>query len=135
MPQQMHPNLVANGDIRPYRAVAPTGSADNACGEANANNICFGIVGGDTKAFDSANHAESGDQVSLQPGNVVLIELGSGGATRGNSLKTDADGKGVEVAGSGATNQNHIGIALESGAAGAIVRMYWQPLVIRPALS
>lgn len=134
MAQQMHPNLVAGGDIRPYRAVAPTGSADNACGESNANNISMGVAGGDTKAFDSANHAESGDPVSLQPGNVVLIECG-GTVTRGNGLKTDADGKAVEAAGSGATNQNHIGIALESGSAGAIIRMYWQPLVIRPALS
>jgi len=135
MAQQMYPNLVAVGTIRPYRAVAPTGSADNACGESNANNLSLGVVSGDTKSFDSANHAEADDQVSLQTGNVLLIELGSGGATRGNGLKSDADGKGVEVATSGATLQYHLGVALESGAEGAIVRMLWQPQAIRPALS
>jgi len=134
MAQQMYPNLVAVGTIRPYRAVAPTGSADNACGESNANNLSLGVVSGDTRSFDSANHAEADDQVSLQTGNVLLIECG-GSVTRGNSLKTDADGKAVEVATSGATLQYHMGVALESGASGAIIRMYWQPQAVRPALS
>ena len=134
MANQHTPNLVAVGTIRPYRAVAPTGSADNACGESNANNISYGVVSGDTKSHDSANHAEADDQVSLQTGNVLLIETG-GTVTRGNGIKTDADGKAVHAATSGATGQNHIGIALESGASGAIIRMYWQPLVVRPALS
>ena len=76
MANQHTPNLVAVGTIRPYRAVAPTGSADNACGESNANNLSMGVVQGDTKAHDSANHAEADDQVALQTGNVLLIECG-----------------------------------------------------------
>jgi len=134
MAHQSTPNLEANGTIRPYRAVAPTGSADNTCGESNANNISMGVTTGDTRRHDSANHAESGDTVSLQPGVVVMIELG-GSVTRGNSVKTDADGAAVEVATSGTTNQYHLGIALESGSSGEIVRMLWQPQTIRPALS
>jgi hypothetical protein len=128
------PNLEANGDIRPYRAVAPSGSGDNETGEANANNQCYGVCAGSTRRHDSANHAEDGDTVSLQPGVVLMIECG-GTITRGNSLKTDADGKAVEVATTGTTNQNHIGIALESGASGEIIRMFWQPQTVRPALS
>ena len=134
MANQHTPNLVAVGDIRPYRAVAPTGSADNACGEANANNICYGVVSGDTKSHDSANHAEADDQVSLQTGNVLLIECG-GSVTRGNGLKSHTDGSAVEAATSGATLQYHLGVALESGASGVIIRMLWMPQAIRPALS
>ena len=134
MANQHTPNLVAVETIRPYRAVAQTGSADNACGESNANNLSMGVTSGDTRAHDSANHAEADDQVSLQTGNILLIECG-GSVTRGNGLKTDADGKAVEAATSGATLQYHLGVALESGASGAIIRMFWQPQAIRPALS
>ena len=135
MAHQISPNLVANANIRPYRVVAPTGSADNACGESNENNLSMGVVGGDTKAHDSANHAESGDAVSLQPGNVVLIEAG-GAITRGGSVMTDDEGRGVAATPTGTANIYHLGIALETaGGAGEIIRMFWQPVVVRPALS
>ena len=135
MAHQISPNLVSTDDIHPYRAVAATGSADNACREANAIDICMGVAGGDTKSHDSTHHAEDGDQVSLQPGNVVLIEAG-GAITRGGGVMTDSVGRGVAATGTGAANIYHLGIALESaGGAGEIIRMFWQPLAIRPALS
>ena len=135
MAHQISPNLVSTDDIRPYRAVAATGSADNACREANAIDICLGVAQGDTKSHDSANHAEDGDQVALQPGNVVLIEAG-GAITRSGGVMTDSVGRGVAATPTGTANIYHIGVALESaGGAGEIIRVFWQPLAVRPALS
>ena len=134
MANQHTPNLVAVGTILPYRVVAPTGSADNACGAAAANNISMGVTSGDTKAHDSANHAEADDQVSLQTGNVLLVECG-GTVTRGNGQMTMSAGKIQDATATGATNIYHVGIALETGTSGTIVRMLWQPQTIRPALS
>lgn len=134
MAHQFAPNLVAVNTILPYRCVAPTGSGDNACGAAGAINISMGVTSGDTKAHDSANHAEEGDQVSLQPGNVLQVECG-GTVTRGTGLMTMAGGKVQNATATGATNIYHVGIALETGTDGTIVRMLWQPQTIRPALS
>ena len=134
MPFASTPNLVAGGTIRPYRLVKCSTAADNTGLEADANERCIGVAGGDTKQFDSANHAESGDGITLQPGAVVLVEAG-GSITRGAQVKSDGDGKCVTLATSGTTVQEAAGICLESAASGTIVRILWQPSQIRPALS
>jgi len=127
------PSLEAESTIRPFRGVA-LGSAENQAVEANANNMCIGVSDGSTRSFDSANHAEDGDAIRLQPGAIVRIECG-GTVTVAANVKTDADGKGVAAAGTGATNQYVLGPALENGASGTIIQVVWQPFVIRPALS
>ncbi len=131
--QQISPNLEAGGTIAPYRFVTINTSNDKQGDQAGANATAVGVANGSTKQFDSANHAEDGDIISLQPGNVVWVEAG-GTITRGGRTKSDADGKAVAVATTGTTNQESLGHALESAASGEIIRLYWNPQVIRPAL-
>ena len=134
MNNQQSPNLAAGGTIRPYRFVKVSTAADNTGLEADANEVCCGVAAGSTRQFDSANHAESGDSITLQPGNIVMIEA-AGAITRGSRIKSDANGAGVVALGTGTTTQYTAGIALETAASGTITRMLWQPSADRPALS
>lgn len=134
MPFASTPSIVAGETIGPYRLVECSTAADNTGLQAGANARCIGVASGDTKQFDSANHAEDGDSVSLQPGAVVLVEAG-GTIARGAQIKSDGDGKCVTLATTGTTVQEAAGICLESAASGTIVRVLWQPSQIRPALS
>ena len=133
MANQHTPNLVSGGTIRPYRFVKLDTSEDNAGIESDANDTVIGVSSGDTKSHDSANHAEDGDQISLQTGNVLLIEAGTS-ITRGAPLESDADGKATNQT-VNTTSRRIGGFALESGASGAIIRMLWQPYFIRHNLS
>ncbi|QDP54670.1 MAG: hypothetical protein Tp1124DCM412911_6 [Prokaryotic dsDNA virus sp.] len=134
MPFASTPNLAAGGTIRPYRFVKCSTAADNTGLEADDNERAIGVASGDTKSHDSANHAEDGDQISLQTGAVVLVEAG-GSITRGKQCTSDADGKATAATESGTTVQEIAGICLESAASGTIFRMLWQPSQWRPALS
>jgi hypothetical protein len=134
MAHSIQPNLEAGGTIRPYRIVKVNSSADNQCLEADANELAIGIVAGSTRQYDSANHAEDGDIVTLQPGAIMMVECG-GSVTRGNSLESNADGKAVAETASGTLNRHTVGIALESGSSGEIIRMIWRPKTTRHALS
>lgn len=130
---QFTPNLIASGTIRPFRFVTLDG-ADNSCAESNANELVTGVTTGSTRAQDSANHAESGDEVNLQTGKVVLVES-SGTINAGTRVKSNGDGEAAAVATSGTTNQECAGWMLEDSTDGAIVRMYLHQQVIRPAAS
>lgn len=123
-----HPNYsktyVASGDVRPCRIVKANTSADFGCTEADANEVGIGISREGTRAFDSANAAVAADHLLVfVEGAECLLELGSGGATAGAYLKSDADGKGVLVATSGTTEQNIVARAEEAGAEGAKIRV------------
>ena len=131
---QISPNLEAGGTIAPNSFVTLNTSNDNQGDQAGANATAVGVTNSSTRQHDSANHAEDGDVISLQPGFVLMVEAG-GSITRGGRVKSDANGKAVAVATSGTTNQESLGQALESAAAGEIIRIYWNPQVIRPAVS
>jgi len=108
---------------------------DNLGMEANANDIVAGVAMGSTRQFDSANHAEDGDIISLQTGAVVLMEAG-GAITRSGQVESDEDGRAVAETTSGTAIRSVAGIALESaGGAGEIIRVLWRPTFRRHALS
>jgi hypothetical protein len=119
---QTTPNLRASGTIRPYRFVKQDGSTDNAGAEADANEVAVGVSNGTNLDYTSANHAVDGDVIHLQPGSIVDVEFG-GTVTVGGRVKSDADGKAVAVATSGATQQNSLGVALHGGADGKISKI------------
>jgi len=110
----------AGGTIRTARFVKPSTAADNALLEADANEMAVGIsdTGPRDAPLDGANAttiASADDQFMYHPeGNVCLLEIGSGGVTRGALIKSDADGKGVLALTSGTTNQWMGAIALET---------------------
>ena len=131
--QSTQPNLEAGGTIRPYRFVKINTSADNQCLESDANDTIIGVTAGSTRQFDSANHAEDGDQTTLQMGTILMIEAGAS-ITRGAALESDADGKATNQTVNTA-NRRIGGFALESGSSGEIIRMLWQPYFIRHNIS
>ena len=131
--QSTQPNLEADGTIRPYRFVKINTAADNQCLESDANDTIIGVTAGSTRQFDSANHAEDGDQTTLQMGTILMIEAGAS-ITRGAALESDADGKATNQTVNTA-NRRIGGFALESGSSGEIIRMLWQPYFIRHNLS
>ncbi len=119
------PNFVAGGAIAPCRFVSMTATgatpADRTVFQATAGagtegDGITGISQEGTRRFDDAtNAAIAGDPITVYgPGDYCLLELGSGGATAGQYLKSDASGKGIAVT----TDQDRAGaLALEAGAA------------------
>jgi hypothetical protein len=110
---------IAGGQIRPSRFVKISTAADHTLLEADANEMAVGISAPGTRdaPLDGASGdiASTGDQFEYSPeGTVCLLEIGTGGVTRGAEIKSDADGKGVLALTSGTTNQWVGAIALES---------------------
>ena len=135
MTHQSIPNLVAGDTIRPYRMVRIVNTEDNLGMEANEHDIMAGVAAGSTRSHDSANHAEDGDTITLQPGVVVLMEAG-GAITRSHLVECDEEGRAVQETTSGTANRSIGGIALESaGGAGEVIRVLWRPAFRRHALS
>lgn len=123
-----NPGLVAGGDIRPNRFVKLSTSADNTVLEADANELTFGVSSEATQDAPidgaSANAAEATDPLEVKTvGQVAKLEIGSGGVTRGAFVKSDADGKGVLAATTGATAQNIGAQALESASEGELANV------------
>lgn len=117
------PVLLATGTILPYRFVKLSGENKGAvCAAGTGTNIVVGVTDGSTKAFNNGNHCESGDPITLQGGDVVLIEA-SDAITYGVRVVPTTDGKGVACA---TTATFMVGyVALETAAAaGAIIRCY-----------
>lgn len=66
----------------------------------------------------------SGEEVAVAvDGAEVLIEAGTAGATAGSAAAVDADGNFVD-AGGDTSGDNVVGVFLEGGADGDLVRMY-----------
>ena len=119
------PNFVAGGTIAPCRFVSMTANgatpADRTVFQATAGastegDHVTGVSQEGTRRFDdAANAALAGDPIRVHgPGDAALLELGSGGATAGVLLKSDANGKGIAVT----TDEDRVGAqALEGGAA------------------
>lgn len=134
---------VAGGTIRVSRFVKVSTAADHTVLEADANEVPFGIsqAGGRTAPIpdvtaDPAEAAQSGEHLDVhQEGEEVLLRAGTGGWTRGDRLKSDADGQGIPIATTGTTIQ-HIGaVAMESASAGELGRVRVQISSERPALA
>lgn len=136
------PTLVAGGTIRPSRFVKLSAAADHQGLEADANERVIGISGEGGKfpplddLVTTNVHAAAGDPIRLYgDGDICLLELGSGGATRGGRLISDNDGKGVAMATSGTTIQHFGATALESGSNGDKIRVQVLIGSERPALT
>jgi hypothetical protein len=118
----------AGGDIRPARFVKLSTAADNTVLEADANEVTFGISSEATQDAPlpgaSALAAAADDPLAIHPiGSVCLLEIGTGGVTRGAYIKSDADGKGVLAATTGATAQSVGAVALESASENEFCRV------------
>lgn len=141
MPYGFEPMQVkAGGDIRTCRFVKVSTAADNTVLEADANEAIIGISSQATQdaptSGASANAAESGDQLHIHPiGTRCLLKIGSGGVTRGDEIKSDADGQGVTRATTGTTVQNVGAIALQSAIEGDLALVMVFRSSVRPALA
>jgi len=123
-----NPNFTAGGDIYPSRFVKLSASYDNTVTQAGTNEQPIGISSDATRdaPLDGASGLAAADTNALQvnlPGSVCLLEVGSGGLTRGDYVKSDTNGKGVTAATTGATAQFVGALALESASAGELARV------------
>lgn len=134
--------FIASGDINPCRFVTRDSDANYSVSEADANEIVAGISGSGTRSapypgLASALHAAANDTVVVhqEPDDEVLLEAG-GTFNAGDRLKSDADGKGVAIAGTGTTIQHFGAIANEAAtASGQLVRVKVKVGSERPALA
>ncbi len=131
--------MVSGGDVRPSRFIKVSTAADYTCLEADANEAVIGISTNATRDAPIPNAdtdaAEAGDDLHYHPiGSVCQLEL-AGTVTRGDEIKSDADGKGVVRATTGTTLQNFGAIALESGVSGEFIQVLVVRGSIYPALS
>jgi len=116
------PALIAGGTILPYRFVKPDTTADDTGIQATSiTTPVLGVSDGSTKAFNSGNHAETGDPITLQGGDVVLVEAG-GNITRGAMVESDSNGKAITQSSTSGLNYNGY-VALQSAASGTIIRI------------
>jgi hypothetical protein len=117
---QFSPNLVAGGTILPYRVVKMDTTAFQGVASTAAGDFVVGVADGSTRRFDSANHADTGDPISLQPSNCVQLTA-SAAITAGQGVIATTAGKVVAVvAASGNVAQF---VALEG--AGADGQIFW----------
>ena len=93
---QFSPNLVAGGTILPYRVVKMDTTAFQGVASTAAGDFVVGVTDGSTRRFDSANHAETGDPISLQPSNCVQLTA-STSITAGQGLMPTTAGKVTPV--------------------------------------
>lgn len=134
------PSFVAGGDINPSRFVKQSTAADFTVLEADANEAVIGVSHESAQDAPipgaSTLAAASGDQLFVYPiGAVCLLTIGSGGCTRADELKSDADGKGVTRATTGTTIQNVGALALESASENELAKVLVFRSSVRPALS
>jgi hypothetical protein len=122
------PALIAGGTIRPYRFVAASSTADDTGIEvsvATADEVIVGVSDGSTNGPTSDNHAVVGDPISLQGGDVVLVQCGTANLpTRGELVQANNDGTArvaVQTAGPKRRYQGYV--ALQNGVSGAIIRI------------
>jgi hypothetical protein len=118
----------AGGDVNPSRFVKLSTAADNTVLQAGSNEDVFGISSEAAQDAPlpgaSTLAAAADDPLMIHPdGSVCLLEIGSGGCTRGDYLKSDTNGKGVAAATTGPTAQFIGARALESASAGEFARV------------
>lgn len=137
------PIYKAGGTIRRARFVQVDTTNDYTAIEADANDIILGIATDSGRAAaipaetaDPPEAAQDGEPVEIAfAGDFALLEIGSGGCTAGDLLKSDADGKGVGIASSGTTIQQIGARALADAADGELVEVQVLTYSERPALA
>lgn len=113
------PNLVAGGDIYPFRFVVLSGAYTGTQSGAASKKI-IGATDGSVKQFNSTLNATAGDEISIQPTNTIQIEAGDV-ISAGAYITSDANGKAVTAT----TGQTAFYLALEAAtAAGDIIRCF-----------
>jgi hypothetical protein len=116
------PALIAGGTIAPYRFVkASTAADDTGLQAAEITTPILGVSDGSTNGPLSGDHAVAGQPITLQGGDVVLVEAG-GNITRGAMVQSDADGKAVTATTTAGLNYQGY-VALQSAASGTIIRV------------
>ena len=114
-----NPELVAGGDINPFRMVVLSGAFTGTQAGAASKKI-IGVTDGSVRRFDATLNASTGDQISLQPSFTVQVEA-STGILAGAYLTSDADGKAITAT----SGQEAAYLALEAAAAaGVIIRAF-----------
>ena len=128
-------SYTAGGTIRVSRFVNLSTTETNTVLEADANEKVTGITqaGGRTAptpdvTTDPVEAAQDGETLGVHvagelDSQTVLLELGTGGATAGDYLESDADGKGVTAATTAETIRYIGAEAQESGSAGEKIRV------------
>jgi len=124
-------NFIATGTIAPFRFVVLDTTSANLFSVLQANGNQGTIIGISQPGTHDApgtsgagtDAADSGETLTVfGPGDVCLLELGTGGVTAGDFVAPDTNGKGVTV--TAAATVQYIGAkALETGVAGDRVRV------------
>lgn len=128
------PNYTADGDINPCRFVKMDGAASTyfrvlECAAVTDTPIGISQEGSREApglSGASALAAAAGDTLQVHGlGDECLLELGTGGASAGDLLGPDADGKGIALTpADGGGAEKYIGaIALQPGSAGEKIRV------------
>ena len=128
------PALLASGTVYPYRFIrvettagSPSTVNDNKGEQVDsaADNV-VGVADGSTLTSVGTNsdkHAVDGTPITLQGGDVVLVECG-GAVVRGGRVQADADGKAISAVVTVGPAFRYQGyVALETGATGQIIRI------------
>lgn len=116
------PALIAGGTIAPFRFVKVSTAADDTGLQAAENNsTILGVSDGSTNGPTSGNHAIATEPITLQGGDVVLVQC-SGNITRGALVESDSNGK-AQTATTSTGTRFHGYVALQSGADGLIIRV------------
>lgn len=117
---------VANGNIRPSRFVKLDTTAVGKVLEADANDPVYGVSQEGTRnppysSLDDGFCAIAGENVRVytEP-EECWLQIGSGGCTVDDMLKSDADGKGVTTT---TETENAGALALETGLEDQLIRV------------
>lgn len=109
---QDNPNLVAGQTVKPFRVIKVSGVSWNGIHASGATDVVVGVTDGSLKSVASFDHANAGDPLHLQPGDVVAIELKVGSTvSAGDGCIPDTNGV---IAGAGQGHYRQF-IALEGG--------------------
>jgi hypothetical protein len=113
LPQNINDNIrpfTARGAVRPYRFVKDDSTDDYSVVEADAGDAIVGIYMG----FDDL---ASGDKCPTKTSGQAKLKAGTGGWSKGEFIKSDADGQGIPVT---ADLDVYGAVALEDAAAGEV---------------
>lgn len=110
----------AEGAISPCRFVKPGANDYGVLAAAGATDKIVGI------SMPLITVA-TGDTVDVMHDGIADLQLGTGGATRGDLLTSDATGNGVTAAPGAGTNNRVGAVALVTGVAGDIIPVLLTP--------
>ena len=121
---QYTPALRAIETILPFRCVKIVDRGECDYADTAASSVVVGVTDGSNRRFDDSDHAAVGEPVRLQPGHVILVEVGAA-VTVPVWLTTSAAGLAIETASGAETIFAH---ALEDAtAANQVIRVWFNP--------